>query len=476
MVVRAQWLWLVGALALLLAMPAIVNGFPLIFPDSGTYLVIAFGREYAIDRSSFYGLMWKPFVTTVPGGGGLWLALAAQLLVVAAVLVVALRFALPGSGARRSLPWILPVVLLTSLPWHAAQIMPDAFTGAVVLLAWLAASRDPADDGAALLWTCAALLATTHYTHPALLGAATAGAVAAQLAVGLGWRGALRRLFAGAAAAALAAGAMTAANGIALGRWTLSPTGGVFLFARAHEDGLMKPWFDRHCGRDAPAELCAARREMADDSQQLLWGDGRSPVTRHIWQARDDAERWRWADMMTDAVHGAIREAPVAFLRSAATGAFGQLGHFAAVDDECPAGCHEMTGGIAFALNRYRPELLPALMDSMQVRDTTPKALVRTVSGVLTLGALALLPALLWRAFRRRDGALAGLFVAVTSALIANAIMAGALSDVHDRYQSRLIWLVPLAVLLGVARLRKCSAISARARRDLPAGSTVQPN
>jgi hypothetical protein len=474
MIRRMQRLWLTGALALLLAIPAIANGFPLIFPDSGTYLVIAFGREYAIDRSSIYGLLWKPFVNAAPGTSGLWLALAVQLVAVAAVLVVAMRRTAPTMSARQMLVCGLLVVGLTSLPWHAGQIMPDAFAGPVVLLACLAAARGPAEEGAPLLWTAAALLATTHYTHPVLLGAATAGMVAAQIATGLNWRAGARRLLAGATAAALALGALTAANGIALGRWTPSPMGGVFLFARAHEDGLAKPWFDRHCGRDAPAELCAARGEIADDSQALLWGDGRSLVGRHIWHAGDDAERWRWVEMMTAAVHGAIREAPLRFLRHAAAGMFEQLGRFAAIDDECPTGCRSRAGGIAFALDRYRPESLPALMRSMQVRDTTPKPLVRAVSGITALAALGLLPVLLAWALRRRDGFLAGMLVAVGLALVANAAMAGALSDVHDRYQSRVIWLVPFVVLLGLARLARPGPVRDRRQpRSLPACESV---
>lgn len=463
-----QGLWLTGALALLLAIPALANGFPLIFPDSGTYLVIAFGREYAIDRSSIYGLLWKPFVNIAPGVGGLWLALAAQLLAVAAVLAMVMRRVAPALSGRRMLVCGALMVGLTSLPWHAAQIMPDAFAGPVVLLAGLAAARGPAEEGTPLLWAAAALLATTHYTHPVLLGAATAGMVAAQIATGLDWRSGARRLLAGAAAATLALGALTAANGIALGRWTPSPMGGVFLFARAHEDGLVKPWLDRHCGSDAPAELCAARGEIADDSQALLWGDGHSLVGRHIWHARDDAERWRWVEMMTAAVHGAIREAPLRFLRHAAAGTFEQLGRFAAIDDECPAGCRSRAGGIAFALDRYRAQALPALMRSMQVRDTTPKSLVRAVTGVAALAALGLLPVLLARALRRRDGFLAGMLVAVGLVLVANAVMAGALSDVHDRYQSRVIWLVPFVVLLGLARLARPERVRDRRRPRSP--------
>ena len=57
----------IALLGLLLLLPAIHNGFPLIFPDSGTYLAIGSGPEYALDRSSFYGFLLKPFLALAPG-------------------------------------------------------------------------------------------------------------------------------------------------------------------------------------------------------------------------------------------------------------------------------------------------------------------------------------------------------------------------------------------------------------------------
>ena len=45
---------------------------------------------------------------------------------------------------------------------------------------------------------------------------------------------------------------------------------------------------------------------------------------------------------------------------------------------------------------------------------------------------------------------LAGLALFVLVALLGNAFICGALSNPHHRYQSRLIWLAPLVVLLAV--------------------------
>lgn len=460
----------VGAVALLLLLPAIVNGFPLIFPDSATYLGIALGPDYAIDRSSFYGLALKPLVNVLPGVAGLWLAVAVQAIAISVTLVVAANVLGGGPNrpsretrnrgqARRSpLLWlcIAATVLLTSLPWHAGQLMPDAFTGALVLLAILAATRDPTASGVPLLWLAAAALALTHYTHLVLLPAVSMAAVAAQALLGLGRRSSVRRLAAVLLATSFAFAALVAANGTALKRWTPSPAGPVFLFARLHEDGLIAPWFDRHCGRDAPRPLCAERHLIPDDSQVFLWGDDEGPAARHIWQPQSDSERWRWVEMMSQANRGAIAEAPLAFVATTIRGAVRQLTHFAAIDDECPIACGRVSsGGIAYILPKYLPEALPVLARSMQYRDMTPKAFVRALTTPVAVLALFLIPAALALAWRRRDAIALAFSGGIATALLVNAVLAGALSDVHDRYQSRVVWLAPFLILLLALRWRR---------------------
>ena len=442
-------------LALTLLAAAIANGFPLIFPDSGTYLGIAFGHEYAIDRSSFYGLALKPLVNMIPGAGGLWLAIFAQALAIGIVLLAAARTLVADLPIARLALWLVPVTLLTALPWHAGQFMPDALTGPLILLTWMAALRDPADNGAATLWLAASGAALTHYTHLVLLAAVALAVIVARAMIAPGVRAAWRRVVAAMLAAAMVAGVLIAANGVAIGRWAVSPTGSLFLFARLNEDGLIQPWFDRHCGRDAPAPLCAVRHEIPANSQTLLWGGDASWVTAQIWQARDEAARWRWIEMLGEANRGAIADQPLRFMATSARGALRQLVSFAPIDDECPRGCREYSGGINFTLLRYRPETVPLLQQSMQVRDTTPKAVLRPMILAAAWLAMLLLPAGLIVAWRRRDVAAFTLLVGMATALAANAAMAGALSDVHDRYQSRIAWLVPFALLFLALRWRK---------------------
>lgn len=453
----------IAALTLLLLVPAIHNGFPLIFPDSGTYLVIAFGPEYALDRSSYYGFLLKPLVALAPGVAGLWIAAAVQVLAVALVLWAAAgRLDPDGSGRWRRLAWIAPAALLTALPWHAGQLMPDALTGILVLMVWLAASREPGKSGNLLLWTAIVLVALTHYTHLPLLLAVAAATLARKLVAGWGWRPVLRRFLPALAAGGLVLAGWIVANGAVFGRWTTSPTGSVFLYARLNEDGLIGPWLDRHCGNDAPPRLCAIRGQLPRDSQEFLWTGGATPITDLVWHPDPPGARWAWVDMMSQANRGAIAEQPGAFLASSLRGFARQLISFAPLDDECPNSCRDPSGGITYVLGRYRPETVPVLLASHQSQGTTPKALVKAIAWPIEILALLLLPIAFVLAWRRGDGPALSLVAAVIAALLVNAAMAGALSDVHDRYQSRLVWLAPFALLMIAWRWRRLTLPVAR--------------
>jgi hypothetical protein len=48
-----------------------------------------------------------------------------------------------------------------------------------------------------------------------------------------------------------------------------------------------------------------------------------------------------------------------------------------------------------------------------------------------------------------KNKSLAGLFILITATLIFNAAISGGLSGIYARYQSRVIWLVPLYALIG---------------------------
>ena len=94
----------------------------------------------------------------------LWGPVLAQGLIVAHLLAVTLRV------LGRPNPWLLlPVAfglsLLTGLPWFTAQLIPDVFTGVVVLAVWLLGFNASSLSAGERLW----LLLPTQCLLPLLL-------------------------------------------------------------------------------------------------------------------------------------------------------------------------------------------------------------------------------------------------------------------------------------------------------------------
>ena len=143
---KKRWLcaWRGGAVllgALMLAWPAFYNGFPLIYPDSMTYL--ADGRvvaralflhqlsDYYGVRSFFYSLGILPFHCNISP----WPIVALQCLLTAWIIWLLVRsfqahsFQAPSVAPRRIVASYLLLVLflslLTSASWYSSFIMPD---------------------------------------------------------------------------------------------------------------------------------------------------------------------------------------------------------------------------------------------------------------------------------------------------------------------------------------------------------------
>src|SRR4051794_13340817 len=140
-----------AAAILLLLLPALLNRFPLVFPDTGAYLSVAWSRSWTLDRSGFYGLAFRT-LSALPALWQLWIGVALQCAAIALILLMTIRAMVPRLSPAAQLAIIAALTLTTALPWHSSQLMPDALTGACVLLTWLAISRDPARPGTPTLW------------------------------------------------------------------------------------------------------------------------------------------------------------------------------------------------------------------------------------------------------------------------------------------------------------------------------------
>jgi hypothetical protein len=106
-------------------------------------------------------------------------------------------------------------------------------------------------------------------------------------------------------------------------------------------------------------------------------------------------------------------------------------------------------------MERYTPSVLPAMRAARQQQNEIRFEAMNAVHVPIALASMALLPLImlfaLWRRSFREVGLLA---FTVMLAILANAVVCGALSNAHDRYGSRIIWLAPLVAVLVPLRRR----------------------
>ena len=131
------------AMAGIVLIPSILNGFPFLFDDSASYLHTSKYRLTPLDRPIFYGL----FLRLVHWKLSPWpVAIVQALLSVFVVREFARTFF--GIFSRAKLLVLAALLMLsTSLPWFAANIMPDIYTSLMILalglltLGWSSLSR-----------------------------------------------------------------------------------------------------------------------------------------------------------------------------------------------------------------------------------------------------------------------------------------------------------------------------------------------
>jgi hypothetical protein len=430
--------WPLGSGAMLLALlaPALWNGFPLIFPDTGGYFTRPLEGTLSMGRSAFYGLFLDAGIPLA-----FWPNVLAQAAMVAWLIILTLRS--HGLGGR---PWlaagmVATLSVATSLPWFTGQLMPDILFLAAALALHLLVFRSEQ----LARWECFALAGVTAFaivSHMAAAGMAV-GIVAAlwllTRVVNIG----LPQAHLSFAAASVAAGiALCPISNFAItGNFAFTPGGSSFLFARMLEDGIVARYLGERCP-DPALRICAYASELPDTTDEWLWANDTPFYKLGGWNGFAEEQRGIILDSM--------RRYP---LMHATAAAGDVLAQFAALQTVVSVADNAPTIG---AVADHLPQLMPQLMSARQQTgriDLEPLNLLHVPLAALSIAGLG--AALIWR---RRMGVapeLAALCLTVMLALAANAAICGVFSHPSDRYQSRLLPLAPFAMALLIARRQR---------------------
>jgi len=427
--------------------PAIYNRYPLLYPDSITYIAdgrpvarALFRHEFSAYygmRSFFYSLGILPFYRIAT----LWAVVALQAVIAAWVLWLVARSIVP----RRTQLWYLAIVaalsLITSVSWYASLIMPDILGPVLYLCIYLLVFADetlsPAERVivAMIAWWAVA----SHATHLMV-------AIALCVFLAILWAifqsgfmlNRLKAIGGVAIIIVLAAVAQLGLHNYLYGEPSLNGDRPPFLMVRLIADGPGRWYLEQHCGeaKFARFAMCNHVRDLDESPDQFLWGeDG-------VWQNSSREEQKRILQEEVAFALATLRTYPRAVLARSAANFWNQLITF-------DLG-FEANDWVGEEFDRALPGQKSQYLRSRQVRDELPLVFFSTVEdcvAVVSLLVIVLLSVWFWRT---RSSRLMGLAVVVVPALVVNALVTGTLSMVENRYQSRVIWLLPLLAALLV--------------------------
>lgn len=409
---------IVGAMMLL--WPAWINGYPLLFSDTNAFMAQSLKGHFVWDKPYFYG----PTLIALHFKASLWPPLIAQ-----ALLVVNALWLLSLSLGRQTVSYLLlsciVLSIVTALPWFTAFLMPDVFSGITVVALYVLAFGDRLKVWVRVWAGLIAVLSIgVHLTHLPIALACLVGVALFSL----------KRALAVLAAIACAFGIWITANGLAFNQYALSPHGSVFMLARLSADGHIEPVLQSQCDRQ-DWKLCSWRGKLPEDSDDFLW--------------KPDGPVWTYPGgpiaLSPEAkliIRDAVVNNPVGVAISAAQNALTQMTKIRLGDTLTSIWLDETVGKY---LREYFPqEEYLRFKASLQAQDklisyATP---LNTAHLIAVMAGFVLTIYLTISAFRRGHKPLCALGLMVMLGLIANGVATGALSKPHDRYQTRMAWLL----------------------------------
>ena len=385
--------------------------------------------------------------------GYLWPTIVVQ--ATAVLLSLGLTLYHIGSFSWRSLALVgVGLAALSPLPFFVSELSPDLFAGVAILaMANFIAFGEQMRRAAWCVWLMLLSAALSFHTSHALIAVAM---LCFALTVGLLQKKPVRNsaITALVLALALAAGADFAfMQGVkrVLG---VMPTRPPFLMARLIADGPGAAYLRANCPRAGFTVCSFVDRLQVGDSDAFLWS---TDPSRGVFVNVDAATRQALSDEQLRFALATLAFDPIGEIKAAAKNVLHQLGmigltHFTYVGDT----------------RFYRARVPSPYIETMERTKAWSGNLPVTSLPAAALVVASMIFILASATFRRNQiSSGVSLFtIAVILGVLFNAAVCGAISEPYNRYQARVIWLIPLAALLLAYR---------RSAKDEPANLASAP-
>lgn len=426
--------------------PAIINGFPLVYSDSGTYIAAAKTNSIPVDRPIVYSL----FLNISSLDLSLWITILIQSLIL--VYLFYLLFT-QVFEVKHSYAWICGLSVLlsltTSVANYSSQLMPDIFAAWMPLAIFiLLFGKNLKIAVKIFLWTVFILSVTSHFSILVtetllIIFILTSNIFKKILPAGKNYL--LITLV-------LAGWITIPLINVAYGeKFSVSRCKNVSLMARLVETGVVAEYLNEYCP-DKSYSLCTYKDSLPKYGYLFAW-EPTSPLYKGpCWDTG-----WGNCWIEKDAKYGILIRDIVSspkylkkLIRISLTDTYRQLIDFKIgvlvpmTEQSAPYG----------TIKSFYPYHLKGYTNASQFKQILYFRTTSKIQNIIVILSLFLIPIILIMLYRQRRSKNIFLFSAlVCMSIILNAAVCSSLSTVVDRYQSRIIWLIPFLLMTSVAVL-----------------------
>jgi hypothetical protein len=428
----------------LLIWPALVNGYPLLYPDTLDYLGTGHAALFALIHqhypafSAVRSAVYAAGIYLFHWNRTLWPILALNAAAVVFPMYLVTRSLVKRDAWRKTLAILATLSILTGLSWYTSFLMPDIFGAplylAIYLFAFARETLRPAEQIA--LVALAVFGATAHSSHLLLAMCLCAMLWLLWLMSRVRRSSTIMCMRSLGVTTAVIMGAIFLQLGVnqhLYGHASLTGVSPPYLEARILADGTGARYLQEHCAEHPQWVLCHHLDNLPADADSFLWSE------TGIWSS-SPAEQAQLRREEMPLILATFRTYPRQQVAVSLNSFWGQLASFE-LDD------FDNNAYMQAYLNAEIPNARVTYDRSLQARSAMPESFFTIVQEITVLASLLLI-AIDLRCILRSSGVLRNRLLALTGVIlfvvVANAFVSGVLSVVDSRYQARIVWLVPL--------------------------------
>ncbi len=416
----------------LLLLPAMYNGYPLMNTDDGTYIWSGFFPGTPVDRPIAYGLVMR--ITSL-NGISLFLAAVAQCWLVSWLIFRVFRRVMAGS--QYLLPAVVTILLLSfcsSVAWISSEMLPDVFTSVAMLSLSLILLQQERKGITIFLFCVYTVAIATHMSHLLIFSSVLllVFLFRKRLFVPEQWKAATARI-----SLALI---LTIACVFTMG-YAISRSKHVFAMGALLEQGVLTKYLEVKCPTEH-YKICDYKGVLAQNPNPnfFLWSPESPLYITGGWEAnKPEYSKIVWQ---------ATTEPQFAWLRikgSLASTCLQAL-EFGIGDGNVP-----FKAPVEGALNDYIKRDLPAYQASRQYNGKLLQV-VELPNMLSKIAVVISLIVLCWLiiSFKGKYRSFILFTFTMIAGVIINIWVCATFAQINGRYGCRAMWLLPLTALLGI--------------------------